>query len=60
MSESKRLFRAVVWAQGPNEAGERATVLADNLDDAESQLKQKYGENIVFSLFNEEDADQPR
>lgn len=60
MNESERIYRAIVWRERSNESGERTTVLADDLDDAERQLKQKYGEDIVFSLYNEEDADKPR
>mgnify|MGYP000374335160 CR=1 FL=1 len=60
MNESKRLYRAIVWCDGSNESGERTTVLAGDLDDAERQLRQRYGKDIVFSLYREEDADKPR
>lgn len=60
MNEIKRPYQAIVWGQDSSKPGERTIVLAEDLDDAERQLKQKYGEDIVFSLFNEEDADKPR
>ena len=60
MNESKRLYRAIVWCERFNESGERTTVLACDLDDAERQLKQRYGKDIVFSLYSEEDADKPQ
>lgn len=56
----QRTYQAIVWGLYPNKPGERTIVLAEDLDDAERQLKQKYGEDIVFSLYNEEDADKPR
>jgi hypothetical protein len=60
MSENERPYLAIVWGQDPDKAGERITIFAESLDDAERSLKQKYGENIVFTLYNEEDADRPR
>lgn len=60
MNEEKRVFQAIIWTQEAGKAGERTTVLADNLDDAERQIKRKYGSDIVFSVFDEKDADRPR
>ncbi|WP_157359906.1 hypothetical protein [Caldimonas brevitalea] len=60
MNENKRVYQAMVWSSDPDKPGERTTVLADDLGDAERQLRQKYGEDIEFSLYNEEDADKPR
>jgi hypothetical protein len=60
MEASKRLYRAIVWGHDPNKAGERTTLLAEDLEDAERQLKQKYGDDIVFTLHNEDDADRTR
>lgn len=60
MNESKRLYKAVVWSQDLNKPGERTTVLANDLGDAVRQLKEKYGQDALFSLHNEEDADKPR
>jgi hypothetical protein len=60
MNESKRPYRAVVWGHDPTKPGERVTLLAYDLEEAERQLKEKYGEEIVFTLYNEDDADRPR
>lgn len=60
MNQSKRLYRAVIWIRNSDEPGERVTVLAEDLDDAERQLKQEHGDDIVFSLYNDEDAASPR
>lgn len=56
----KRIYQAIVWRQGEDQVGERTTVLADDLETAERELKQRYGEDIIFSLYNEEDANKPR
>jgi hypothetical protein len=60
MNESKRVYKAIVWGPDSNKPGERTTVLADDLHDAERQIKQRYGEGVIFSLYNEEDAEKPR
>jgi hypothetical protein len=59
MNEGKRLYRGIVW-DDPNKVGERMTLLAEDLEDAERQLKRKYGEHVVFTLHNDEDADRTR
>jgi len=58
VNEGKRIYKAVVWR--PGVPGERTTVLAEDFDHAERQLRQKYGEDITLSLYNEEDAAKPR
>jgi hypothetical protein len=60
MNESKRLYQAVVWSLDLNKPGERTTVVANDLDDAVRLLKEKYGQDVLFSLHSEEDADKPR
>lgn len=60
MNESKRFYQAVVWSRDPDKPGERLTVLADDLDDAARQIKENFGEDVVFSLHNEEDANKSR
>ena len=55
-----RPYRAVVWQQGPDTVGVRITVMAEDLEDAERKLKQQYGESVVYTLYNEEDADKAR
>jgi hypothetical protein len=60
MSDGKRTYQAIVWSHGANTPGERLTLQAENLEDAERQLKDKYGENVVFTLYSEEDAGRPR
>jgi hypothetical protein len=54
------VYNATVWHRLSDKPGERITVIADDLDDAERQLKLKYGDAIDFSLHNEDEADKPR
>jgi hypothetical protein len=60
MDETKRLYQAIVWGQDSNCPGKRTTTLANDSEDAVRQLKQRYGEDITFSLYNEEDANKIR
>jgi hypothetical protein len=60
MNERKRAYHAIVWGDDPKLPGERVTVLAADLDDAQRQLEERYGKDRMFTLHNEEDADKPR
>jgi hypothetical protein len=60
MDSEKRAYQAIVWKQDHDQSGERTTILANKLGDAERQIRDRYGERIAFSLYNEEDADKPR
>ena len=60
MNSEKRLYQAIVWNEGQEQTGERTTVLADDLEDAERQLKKRYGERIIFSLYSEDEATKAR
>jgi hypothetical protein len=60
MADEKKVYQAIVWHKDREQLGERTTVLANSLEDAERKLKDRYGESIVFSLYSEEDADAPR
>lgn len=60
MNLEKRLYQAVVWKQDRERPGERTTILANSLEDAERKLREQYGEDITFSLYSEEDANKAR
>ncbi len=60
MGENKRVYQALVWSHDINKPGERTSVIADDLDDAVRQIKEKYGQDIVYSLHNEEEAAKSR
>jgi hypothetical protein len=56
-----RTYQAIVWQSGADRrAGERVTILAIDLKDAERQIKDRYGDEVIFSLYNEDDAAKPR
>lgn len=60
LDSEHRLYQAIVWKQGREHSGERIEILANSLEDAERKLREQYGEDIVFSLYNEEDAGKAR
>jgi hypothetical protein len=58
--DQAREYQAIVWTDDPARPGERLTPLASNLEDAKTQIVDKYGSNITCSIWNEEDAAKPR
>lgn len=58
MPSKKRIFEAMVWV-GDN-PGLRMTVEASDAQEVAEYLHKKYGPDIVCSIWNEEDANQPR
>lgn len=59
-NDELREYQVIWWTDDPARPRERLTVLALSLDDANKQIKDKYGENIKSSIWNEEDAAKPR
>ncbi|MDH0863150.1 hypothetical protein [Mitsuaria sp. GD03876] len=55
-----RLYEAIVWKQAGAQPGERTSLLATSLEDAKRQLRARFGEDLVFTLYNQDDADQAR
>jgi hypothetical protein len=56
-----REYRAIVWPKGRDDVpGERVTLVARDLEHAEELLLARFGEEIVYSLWNEEDAKKLR
>lgn len=55
-----RTYKAIIWEDDPQKPGQRVTVEAENLDEAEKKLEEKYGEGRIYALYNEEDAERPR
>lgn len=53
-----RPYKAIVWVR--DEPGERVSLLAESPDQAKQELRARYGEDIVITLWNEEDAARPR
>ena len=56
----ERLYCAIIWVKGSDRAGERVTVYALSLADAQERLELRYGKGNVFDLHNPDDADKPR
>ena len=55
-----REYRAIVWTSDPDKPGQRVEVLAGTLEEARAKLQATYGEEVVISLWSEEDAARPR
>lgn len=61
MAEQEREYLAIVWPKGRDDvAGERVTLVARNPDQATEMLLARFGAEIVYTLWNEEDANKPR
>lgn len=55
----RRPFQAFVWPV-PDEPAKRFIVEATDIEDAVHQVKQMYGQDAVYSVYNEEDSAKPR
>lgn len=55
-----RPYQAIIWGPEAEAMAVRAICFAADGDDARRQAIQEYGEHCVLSLWNKEDADQPR
>ena len=55
-----REYKAIVWAKDPNAIGQRVTYMAENLEHARELMVQQFGEDVICTLWNEEDAHRPR
>jgi hypothetical protein len=60
MDAEARLYQAVVWKLGSEQPGERISIAAESLEDAERQIRELYGNDVAFSLYNEQDANKVR
>jgi hypothetical protein len=55
-----RPYQAIIWGPESVSIGVRAVYFATNGDDAKRQAIQDHGEQCIFSIWNEEDSEQPR
>lgn len=55
-----KIYKAMIWKDGPDEPGQRVSIEANSLDEAQRLLEDEYGKGSVFGLHNEADADRPR
>jgi hypothetical protein len=58
LMEDLKQYDAIVWLG--DGAGQRLTLLAKNPKDALKQIESVYGEGVVATVRNEEDAKRPR
>lgn len=56
----QKLYRAIVWRGGPDQLGERVSILANDATEAKRLLEEKYGKGHVYNLHNEKEAQEPR
>ena len=57
--EKLRVYEAIV-SRDPTGPGHHASVVAENLLQAQDLLEKEHGKGSVFSLWNEEDQFKPR
>ena len=55
-----KTYKAIIWKDRSNEPGQRVSVEANSLEDAQRLLEEEYGKGSVFALHNEADAARPR
>jgi hypothetical protein len=55
-----RPYQAIIWGPEPEAIGVRAVYFATDGDNARSQAILEHGEHCTFSIWNEEDSEQPR
>lgn len=55
-----REFKALVAKRDSDGPWERVTLWAETGRDAIEQLKVQFGEDLTYSVWNEEDANRPR
>jgi len=55
-----KIYHAVIWTNGPDQPGQRITIVADSLSEAEEKLEAEYGTGYEYTLTNEEDAAKRR
>ena len=56
--EGTRVYEAIVWVG--DQPGQRLTLEASDGEEAEKFLRDRFGQDIVFTLYNEEDASRIR
>jgi hypothetical protein len=55
-----RPFHAIIWQSGPDSVGIRVTIHAPSLDEAQRILEREHGSDAIYTLWNQNDAEQPR
>ena len=53
-------YEAIIWSDDPSRPGERATIFADNVEEAQAKIEIQYGKNRVYTVKNKEEASRLR
>ena len=60
MTDSSKVYDAIVWTNDLTSPGTRVQVRAGSSEEAQRMLKEKFGEDAVCSIWNAEDARKVR
>lgn len=60
MTEKLKRYDAIVWGKDPESIGERTFVDASDSMAAKRELVKIYGDDKIYSIWNEEDRNKPR
>ena len=55
-----RPFDAIIWQSGPETVGIRVTIHAPSINEARRILELEHGPEAIYTLWNQNDAEQPR
>jgi hypothetical protein len=55
-----RPFQAIIWQSAPDSLGIRVAIHAPSLSEAKRILEQEHGADAIYTLWNENDAENPR
>lgn len=55
-----RPFEAIIWQPSPDSMGLRVTIHAPNPTEAGRILEREHGSDVIYTLWNENDAGKPR
>lgn len=60
MADKLMEYHAIVWAKDETKPGARITIVASNGEEAVRILKEKFGDDIVFTMRDEESDNRVR
>lgn len=55
-----RPFQAIIWQAAPDSVGIRVTFHAPTLAEAKRILELEHGSDVIYTLWNQNDAEKPR
>lgn len=60
MNEKLKRYDGIVWGEDPESIGQRTYVYATDSKDAKRKFVEMYGDDKIYSIWNEEDRRRPR